>query len=136
MVMMERADMAATPKTDPALRVQVDVLAEVDRCADVLHPAGAVMRWLAFIVEGAGSLIDGLICSHLVLSVCARATRGTVVNLTDYDGKQTLTIAYYRDGRLTAERWWPHSIRTVELLPDGQCARYETDGIVKVWSAV
>ena len=47
-------------------------------------------------------------------------TGGKLVWLRDFDGELSLSIARIDPwGKMTAKRYWPYNIKTVELLPDG-----------------
>jgi len=93
--------------------------------------------WLAALVEGVIEGIDRALRSRLVLSICARVTHGVVVRLHDHDGDAVLSIARHHGSRLVAERWWPLSIRPVELRPDGTCRCLGIDAnYVERWSFV
>ena len=53
--------------------------------------------------------------------IWAKLTFGRLVCLYDFDDQVTITIARCVGNKIFAERWWPFSIRTVELRPDGKC---------------
>lgn len=66
----------------------------------------------------------------MIKRIWALLTRGRLVWLRYRDGEVTLSIARADPwGNLTAELWWPYSIRTVRLLDGGRV----DGGYVKEW---
>jgi len=67
---------------------------------------------------------------NAVIRIWAFLTNGRLIYLRDFDGETALSIAYVNQwGELCAKRFWPFSIRTVRLLPDG----IVDGGYVKNW---